>query len=236
MGSANGLNTPGGQQVAVRACLVAAICITGCQSFHSPRESWAEVNPLQTTAETDTQTGLHSASAVSKKLPATDSHNALAAKKVQRQRATYWSIRQVVTEFIPASYRVDTGDGIDLDAVIQIEPSENWLEALGAGMSLANIELITNITRKTLFLRRKKIALAEVIEKLLPDDFTVFSDADINLQTLIHFDRRENWVQAFNHGTAESDIDLTIDFTNKIIALKPKNRRNAHFAAATAND
>ena len=222
MGSANVLNMHGSQLILFAVCLFTIIWITGCRSLPRAQESWTEVNPVQTAesgAIPTRQTELHDLpAAVSKKPPV--------------KRPIAGSIRWAVEQFVPGSYRVDIEEGIDLNAVIQMDPSENWLEALGTGMSSANIELFTNISKKTLFLRKKKIVLAEVIEKFLPNDFTVFSHADINLQTLIHFDTRDHWVQAFNKATAGTDIDLTVDFANKVISLKPKYQHDAHLVAA----
>lgn len=189
------------------------LCLTGCQAHSSNTYSarpWSAVNDLPSLA-TSNRSGISSAAA-----PAPVRHKSGSSRAPAELQL---SIRQALAEMVPASYFVDVDEEINLDTPIRIPTTQHWLEALGQGVAEADIELITNLNKKSLFLRLKKRTLAEVIDRLLPADFTVFTAADVNLQTLIHFDTRENWVQAFNHATRGTGIDFSVDFSGKLISL-----------------
>jgi len=122
---------------------------------------------------------------------------------------------------MPATYRVEIDPDVNLQSVITLDVSQNWLEALGQAMVDADIEFITNLYRKSATIKRTKTSLGQAIDQLIPNDYTVFTHAGIDLQTPIHFDTHQFWVDALNRGVDEIGIDLTINFTNKSIYLMP---------------
>jgi hypothetical protein len=206
------------------------IYLSGCQLPSTSAQTWSAVNNLP---------GVTPPNRIGAVSPVTtgpgagrNTSGAAGRRSTHADAAVRMSIRQAIAEMVPHTYFVDIDEEINVDSMIQIHTTQNWLEALGQGVAEADIELITNLNKKSLFLRLKKRTLAEVIDRLLPEDFTVFTDADVNLQTLIHFDTRENWVQAFNHATRDTDIDFSVNFSSKVISLSPLSRQSADHVAA----
>lgn len=142
----------------------------------------------------------------------------------KKQLSMELSIQDALTQHVPEEYKVTTSPDVDIKALIFYDNSTSWIEALGKGMSEANIELVTNFHKKTVTIKRSKLSLLEAIDLLLPNDYTVFTDANVNQNTLMHFDTRKFWVEALNSGTAETGIELTINFSKKIIYLTSSQR------------
>lgn len=143
------------------------------------------------------------------------------------------SLEQAIKQYIPPSYKLEIDPDVNLTFMIDIVNSKNWLEALGQGMSEANIEFVTNLHKKSATIKRTKLSLAEAIDLLLPNDYTVFTDTGINQNTLLHFDTRKYWVDALSKGMAETGIELTINFTGKIIYLTSARRDIGQSTAIT---
>jgi hypothetical protein len=147
------------------------------------------------------------------------------------------TLRQAIDALVPATYRLDIADDLNLNTSITVDRSANWLEALGQGLSDANIEFITNLYSKSATIRWNKVALAQVIKTWLPTDFTVYCAAGIDLQSPVRFDTRQYWAEALSLGALDSGIALTINYGNKIIALRPADgaaRRVAAQSGASA--
>ncbi len=131
------------------------------------------------------------------------------------------TLKQAIDDLVPSTYSLDIAEDLSLNTFIHIDTSKNWLEALGQGLSEANIEFVANLYSKSATIKWNKIALAQVIKTYLPEDFTVFSDAGIDLQSLVRFDTRQYWAEALSLGTRDNGIALTINYENKIISLRP---------------
>lgn len=199
------------------------IYISGCNSLSSSYEPWTAVNTMESTGS------LHH------KVNNEVFNNSLnSLVPIQRERKPdsalinitdlnhliSLSLEQAITQFIPAMYRIEIDSDVNTKSLITVDQSKNWLEALGQGMSEANMEFVANWSNNSVAIKRKKITLVSAIETLLPSDYRVFADAEINPQIMIYFDPRQNWVEAFSSGIVDMNIDFTINFSEKIIALK----------------
>ena len=131
------------------------------------------------------------------------------------------TLKQAIDTLVPSTYRLDIAEDLNLNTSISIDTSKNWLEALGQGLSEANIEFITNLYSRSATIRWNKIALAQIIKTCLPPDFTVYSEAGIDLQSLVRFDTRQYWAEALSLSALDNGIALTINYGSKIIALRP---------------
>jgi hypothetical protein len=134
------------------------------------------------------------------------------------------SLENAIAQFAPPIYRLEIDPDVDMATIITYDSSKNWLEALAQGMSEASIEFTANLHRKSGTIKRSTITLAEVIDLLLPNEYTVFSDATLNQGTLLYFDQRKHWIDALNNGVTAASIELKIDFTQKVIYLRPTNK------------
>ncbi len=196
------------------------VFLTGCNSLPSPKEptgDWTPVNQPGIPKTTTPGTSAYLLSKDSQRSKNTATHN-------EPDKKYSISLEQAIEHYIPSTYRVEVDPDVNLKTEIAFDSSTNWLEALGQGMSEANIEFATNLYKKSATIKRTKLSLADATMLLLPADYTVFSDAGINQNTQLHFDTRKYWVEALSNGVAETGIELTIDFTKKIIYLTSASR------------
>ena len=178
--------------------LLACLLLQGCHSLPSASESWAAVNTV------------HSARTVP--------HPGEALNAPRLLRLT---VSEALDTLVPASFQIDVAHDLDPNTVINVDTTKNWLEALGQGLYEADMEFITNLYSKSATISWNRIALAQVIKTYLPADFTVYSNAGINLQSPFRFNTRQYWAQALSVGAVENGIVLTIDYGDKIISLRP---------------
>lgn len=65
----------------------------------------------------------------------------------------------------------------------------------------------------------KGTALSAVIEKRVPNDYQVFTDASVDVETPIQFDTKTYWLDGLTKGAAAAGIEVTINMTKKVIRL-----------------
>ncbi len=214
-----------------RLLLCAMLMISGCQFTPGPLEPWSALNePGPVGAGRRDPTSVHGEKSLSRtvsaqadKLPGDPGQsrlNSTGPMSLPLEKAIY--------QYIPGNYHIEIDPDVDIQSVIAVDGAGNWLEALGQGMYDADIEFITNLYRKSVHIKRSKTTLEQAIDQLIPNDYTVFTHADIDLTTLIHFDRRQFWVEALSNGVGEIGVDLTIHFTDKSIYLKPARRHTSN--------
>ena len=212
--------------------LAAMLCMGGCTIPSRVAEPWTAINTLDTN-----KTSHHEVRPYYRQqhgAPASDrfvstSTNSETGTSFNNSGTEHYRLSQTLSlpldgaidHYIPNTYRIEIDPDVDLKSVINIDISKSWIEALGQGMSDAELELITNMYHKSAKIKRTKTPLGQAIDQLLPPDYTVFAAAEIDLQTLIHFDKRQLWIEALRLGVADIDVDLTINFTQKVIELKP---------------
>ena len=190
-GNANALAV----RLAAGCWAMAAMC--GCHSMQGMPESWAAVNTVQSARSAPQPVDVAIA-----------------------PRPSQLTLKQAIDTLVPPIYRLDVAEDLNLNTSISVDTSKNWLEALGQGLSEANIEFITNLHSKSATIRWSKIVLSQVIKTCLPPDFTVYAEAGIDLQSVVRFDTRQYWAEALSHSALDNGIALTINYGSKVIALR----------------
>lgn len=154
--------------------------------------------------------------------------------KPSKSVPTSITLASAITQYAPPTYRLSIDPDVDMSTVILYDHSKNWLEALAQGMSDANIEFTANLYKKTGTIKRSTVTLAELIDAELPNEYTVFSDATLSQDAIIHYDHRKHWIDALTSAAAEAGIDLKVDFTQRVIYLKQVNKFGG-FSKALSN-
>ena len=67
----------------------------------------------------------------------------------------------------------------------------------------------------------KGTALSSIIEKSVPNEYQVFTDANVDIETPIQFDTKTHWLDGLTKGAAAAGIEVTINMTKKVIRLSP---------------
>jgi hypothetical protein len=205
--------------------------LVGCHSLTDASEKWASVNkPDQSNPAHGMKTNWQS-----NKIPVVNAPT-ITPPAVQPRIAhssepaatLKLNLKQAIGQVVPSEYEISVDPDVNLNSPVAIDITKSWLDTLGQALSEANIELIVNLHKKTLAIKRTKITLEQAIEKLLPADFTVFSDANVNLQTSVYFDTRQYWIEAFSYAMADVGIDLTVNLKRKIISLRSIASANAN--------
>jgi len=197
--------------------------VSACQSYPGTLQSWSAVNNTQKTQ--NTQTMQTTQNVVSTNQIGSAQRVAIKTAEVAAQPKSLhlsgMALQQAISQLVPADYRLDIEDDLNLETPLKVDVSKNWLEALGQAMAEANIEFVANLYQKSATVKWNKMTLAQVVEQYLPADFTVYSESGIDLQSLVHFDPRQYWAEALRLSTVDHGVDLTINYTGKIIALRP---------------
>ena len=188
-----------------------------CHALPGTAEPWTAVNNVNPVRSEFPAAGRNAAAAGKIKTQ----FNAIQASVAKSDHATMLSLQQAVGQLVSAGYRLEIDSDLNLGTQLKIDTAKNWLEALGQGLSEANIELITNLYTQSATIRWNKMSLAQVIADYLPEDFTVYSDHGVNLQALIRFNPRQYWAESLSTGVADTGIDLTINYKSKFISLRP---------------
>jgi hypothetical protein len=143
------------------------------------------------------------------------------AGQLKPAQAVRLPIKDALARFVPADYKVTTVPGVDLQTVITYDQSLPWIEALGKGLAGASLELGANMYKKAMQVKPFEATLAEVIEKHIPPGYKVFTDAEVNVDSMMAFDERQHWVDALEKSGADAGLDITANLTRKLIVIKP---------------
>lgn len=132
------------------------------------------------------------------------------------------TVGQIVERYVPADFRVYAGEDVDLDTAIEYEASRPWTEALGKPLSDAGIEMTANLSAKTMYLRVGTTTIEQVLNKRVPEDYTVYANEAIRLDTPIKLDRSKPWIEALGTALAAVGVSMTTNVDKRLIVLKPK--------------
>lgn len=147
-----------------------------------------------------------------------DKNGAGQAPKLAPIRLT---IKDALAKFVPADYKVTLIKGVNTETLIVYDPSLPWIEALGKGLAGVSLELGANMYKKAVQVKLFEASLTEIIEKHIPGSYKVFTDAEVNVDSLMNYDERLHWVDALEKSGAETGLDITANLTRKLIVIKP---------------
>jgi hypothetical protein len=153
-----------------------------------------------------------------------DYFRGLADKKAKVEQKTFsrLTVGQIVDRYIPADFRVYASDDVDLEVVVDYEATRPWTEALGKPLLDAGIEMSANLNTKTMFLRVGATTIEQILNKRVPEDYTVYANESIRLDTPIKLDRSKPWAEALGTALAAVNVSMTLNVDKKMIVLKPK--------------
>jgi hypothetical protein len=144
-----------------------------------------------------------------------------AADKVPRLAPIRLTIKDALAKFVPAEYQVTLTKDVNSQTVIVYDPSLPWIEALGKGLAGASLEMNANLYKRAMLVKHFETSLADVIEKHVPGEYKVFTDAEISVDSMIRYDERQHWADALSESGQQSGLDITANLTRKLIVIKP---------------
>ena len=131
------------------------------------------------------------------------------------------TIQQALAKYLPKEYKVHIAPEVDTKTVISYDASLPWIEALGKALAGVSLEMNANMYKKFMSVKAFQTTLADVIERHVPAEYKVFTDSEINIDSLIRYDESQHWIEALSKGAIDSGIDVTANITRKLIVIKP---------------
>jgi hypothetical protein len=131
------------------------------------------------------------------------------------------TIKDALAKFVPAEYQVTLTKDVNTQTVIVYDPSLPWIEAMGKGLAGASLEMNANLYKRAMLVKHFETSLADVIDKHVPGDYKVFTDAEISIDSMVRYDERQHWADALSESGAQSGLDITANLTRKLIVIKP---------------
>lgn len=131
------------------------------------------------------------------------------------------SISEAVARYVPKDYRVTLNPEVNGKTVITYDPNLPWMEAIGKGLAAVSLEMNANLYKKAMLVKHFETSLAEIIEKHVPTDYKVFTDAEVNVDSMLRYDERDHWADALGKSGTDSGLDITANLTRKLIVIKP---------------
>lgn len=135
-------------------------------------------------------------------------------------------IKDAIARFVPKDYKITTTPEVNTSMVITYDPSLPWMEALGKGLAALSLEMNANMYKKAMLVKPFETSLAEVIDKHVPSEYRVFTDAEVDVDTLVRFDESSHWIDALSKSGIEYGLDITANITRKLIVIKPQITNN----------
>lgn len=132
------------------------------------------------------------------------------------------SINQIVELYMPGDFRVYAAEGVDLETVVDYEIARPWFEAIGKPLADAGIEMTANLEQKTMMLRPGTTTIEQVLNRQVPQDYTVYADESVKLDQPIKLDRSRPWLEALGKALAAVGVTMTANVDKRMIVLKLK--------------
>jgi hypothetical protein len=66
----------------------------------------------------------------------------------------------------------------------------------------------------------EKITLEQAIAKHTPSDYLRYTDADVNVKTLVTYDGSRPWIEALGKALRDANIEMTVNLSKQIIHVK----------------
>lgn len=148
-------------------------------------------------------------------------------KSVTSLAPTTLTLQQALIKYVPKEYKVIVAFDVDQKMPIAYDTSLPWIESLDKSLSEIGFRMDANTSKKVVFIKTFKTTLAEIIDKHVPADYKVFTDAEIDLDTLIRYDASQYWIDALSKGAVDSGIDVTVNMIQKFAFLKPLINNNS---------
>jgi hypothetical protein len=131
------------------------------------------------------------------------------------------SVKDAIARYVPRDYKVVTNPEVDTQTMIVYDPSLPWIEALGKALAAVSLEMDANLYKKAMRIKAFETSIAEIIEKHVPNEYKVFTDAEVNLESMVRYDESQHWADALGKGGTDSGLDITANLTRKLIVIKP---------------
>lgn len=131
------------------------------------------------------------------------------------------TVAEAITRYVPKDYDVRLNPEVNKTTVITYDPSLPWMEAIGKGLAAVSLEMNANLYKKSMLVKAYETSLAEIIETHVPSGYKVFTDAEVNVDSMLRYDERDHWADALAKSGPDSGLDITANFTRKLIVIKP---------------
>lgn len=131
------------------------------------------------------------------------------------------TVAEAIARYVPKEYKVTLHPEVNGKTVLTYDPSLPWMEAMGKAMAAASLEMDANLYKKAMLVKAFETSLTDIIEKHVPTDYKVYTDADVNVDSMLRYDEREHWADALGKSGTESGLDITANLTRKLIVIKP---------------
>ncbi len=131
------------------------------------------------------------------------------------------TVAEAIARYVPREYKVKLNPEVNGKTVLTYDPSLPWMEAMGKAMAAVSLEMDANLYKKAMLVKAFETSLAEIIEKHVPTDYKVFTDAEVNVDSMLRYDEREHWADALGKSGIDSGLDITANLTRKLIVIKP---------------
>ncbi len=131
------------------------------------------------------------------------------------------SVAKALEQYVPADFKVFSAEGVDLQTVIDYEVGKPWPEALGEVLTEIDVDMTANLDQRTMTLKRARLTVAEVVQKYVPGDFSVYADDAVDMNSRVTFDRSSGWAEALGRAMRQAGVSSTINLRNKLVVLKP---------------
>lgn len=132
------------------------------------------------------------------------------------------SINDVIEHYLPGDYRVYAADGVDLAMIVDYETSKPTFEAFGKSLSDVGIEMTANLEQKTMMLRVGTTTIEQVLNRVVPADYTVYVDEAVRMNVPVKVDRTKPWPEGLGKALGAVGVTMTAYVDKKIVVLKPK--------------
>jgi len=143
------------------------------------------------------------------------------------------TISQVIEHYVPADIRVFTDESVSLATSIQYDNARPWTESLGASLAASGIDMVVDLSKKTVVLNARPTTLQQVLDKHVPADYKVYLDEGVNKDTPIKFGTARPWIEELGKALALAKYDVIANLDKKIILVQPLAKSQAK-APATA--
>ncbi|QOU76434.1 hypothetical protein JAB4_059340 (plasmid) [Janthinobacterium sp. HH102] len=194
------------------------VCMTGCSSFI----------PIGVRSDSDVKTQLNDQQRIAayfNRINPKENEVATTTKKIALVATSKKTTLDAVLEKdVPANFQVLPDIEIDPKTIIQFEEGGAWVNALSKSLFDVGIDMSISVHRQILTLTPIKTKLVDVIEKYVPEDYQVFSDAAVNLDSRIRYNGSLYWLDALATGAEKEKIEVSANVSKKTLHLKAAGR------------
>lgn len=201
------------------AILMCVAGLSGCATVAIPASAQvAEQNPDSSVQVRDAQRVISYFNKLNPQMVRVDKNTSPAGPRLAPVQLT---VAEAITRYTPKDYKVTLSPEVDGKTVITYDPSLPAIEALGKALAGVSLELDANMYRKAVRVKAFETTLAEILEKHVPSDYKVFTDAEVDVDSMLRYDEREHWADALGKSGTDRGLDITANLTRKLIVIKP---------------